>query len=163
MNSRTWVVSSLFAVISGIGMAASATEPPSLFFEGDMVRGGSAAGATGATCVLASQFKRRESVVWRIRVRDSNGRNVDAGALKSLVVELPDGQSFPARFGPHPKGGNSDQFWSTSWTVSADYPTGTFAYKVVATDKDGAIHTWAPFNIAPSQLTIIAGDVTFTK
>ena len=163
MNSRRWVVASLFAAMAGSGVAAAAADTHSLFFEGDMVRGGTAAGVTGPACVLASQFKRRELVVWRIRVRDANGQNVDANTLNSLVVELPDGQSFPARFGPHPKGKDTDQFWSTSWTVPADYPTGTFAYKVVATGKDGTTRTWAPFNVAPSQLTIIAGDVTFTK
>ncbi|MEO8857276.1 MAG: hypothetical protein ABI343_09840 [Burkholderiaceae bacterium] len=163
MHSRIWVVASLFAAMTGSGMVAVGAEPHSLFFEGDMVRGGSAAGATGPACVLASEFKRREVVVWRIRVRDAKGQNVDASTLKSLVVELPGGQSFPARFGPHPKGQDTDQFWSTSWTVPADYPTGTFGYKVVATDKDGGTQTWAPFKVAPSQLTIIAGDVTFTK
>lgn len=161
LNART--VASLFAAVTLGWAATSAAEASPLFFEGDMVRGGSAAGATGPTCVLASQFKRQEVVVWRIRVRDASGKNVDASMLKSVVVELPNGQSFPARFGPHPKGQNTDQFWSTSWKVPADYPTGTFAYKVTAIDKNGAAQTWAPFNIAPSQLTIIAGDVTFTK
>ena len=163
MHSSPWVVVSLVAAMAGSGVVAAAAENTSLFFEGDMVRGGSAAGVTGPACVLASQFKRRELIVWRIRVRDANGQNVDAGALKSLVVELPDGQRFAARFGPHPRGQDTDTFWSASWTVPADYPTGTFAYKVVATDKGGASQTWAPFNVAPSQLTIIAGDVTFTK
>ena len=163
MHSRTLFVVSLFAALTGAGVVAVAAETPALYFEGDMVRGGSAAGVTGPACVLASQFKRRELVVWRIRVRDANGQNVDASTLKSLVVQLPDGQGFAARFGPHPRGQETDQFWSSAWTVPADYPTGTFAYKVVATGKDGTTQTWAPFNVVPSQLTIIAGDVTFTK
>jgi hypothetical protein len=113
--------------------------------------------------VLASQFKRRELVVWRVRVRDAQGKEVDADALKNLAVKLPDGQTFAARFGPHPRGKNTDQFWAAAWTIPSDYPTGTFVYSVVATDKDGQEHVWSPFNVAPSQLTVIAGDVTFTK
>lgn len=161
MLVRPWIVASLSAVLLGSVLSASAAE--TLFFEGDMVRGAGPAGATGATCVLASQFKRREAVVWRIRVRDATGAHVDAGTLAALVVELPDGQRFPARFGPHPRGKETDRFWSASWTIPADYPTGSFAYKVVATSKSGATQSWAPFSVDLSQLTIIPGDVTFTK
>lgn len=163
MDSRAWSFALAFAGMSGFALAASAADPARLFFEGDMVRGGTAAGTTGPTCVLASQFKRREAVVWRIRVRDQGGKDLDGSRLKSLAVKLPDGQMFAARFGAHPKGGDSDHFWSTSWVVPADYPTGSFAYSVVASDNDGSVHTWAPFNVALSQLTIIAGDVTFSK
>lgn len=161
MAGKTWLVVSLFAAMTGNGAAAAEGSP--LFFEGDMVRGGSAAGATGPTCVLASQFKRNEVVVWRIRVRDANGNNVDASALKDLVVQLPDGQRFPARFGPHPRGAETDHFWAASWKVPANYPTGAFAYQVVSTNNAGNVQTWSPFNVAPSQLTIIPGDVTFIK
>ena len=84
MHSSPWVVVSLVAAMAGSGVVAAAAENTSLFFEGDMVRGGSAAGVTGPACVLASQFKRRELIVWRIRVRDANGQNVDAGALAAV-------------------------------------------------------------------------------
>ena len=146
----------------GMALAVPVAAAP-LFFEGDMVRGGTDKGLTGPACVLTSQFKRGEAVAWRIRVRDQEGRNVDASALESLVVRLPDGQTFPAHFGSHPKGKNSDQFWSASWMVPADYPTGTLSYTVVATTRDGSEQTWAPFKVALSQLTIVPGDVTYGK
>jgi hypothetical protein len=156
-----------FAVVLALASetSAHAQQAPGkpLFFEGDMVRGAGEAGRTGATCVLANQFKRREMVVWRIRVRDEAGQNVSPEGLKSLVVELPDGQSFPARFGPHPRGKPTDNFWATSWIIPADYPTGTLSYTVVATALDGRVHRWSPFNVAPSQLAVVEGDVTFTK
>ena len=43
-----------------------------------------------------------EKVVWRIRVLDPAGQEVDGKGLRSLVVELPDGQKLDAKFGPHP-------------------------------------------------------------
>jgi hypothetical protein len=147
----------------GMALALPVVAATPLFFEGDMVRGGTDKGLTGPACVLASQFKRGELVVWRLRVRDQEGRNVDPSELKSLLVRLPDGQTFPAHFGPHPKGKNTDQFWSASWMVPADYPTGSFAYTVVATTTDGSEQTWMPFKVSLSELTIVPGEVTYSK
>ena len=134
-----------------------------LFFEGDMVRGVQQAGLTGPACVLTNQFRRKESVVWRVRVLDASGKESDAAAIKSLVVELPDGQAFPMRFGPHPRGRADDHFWSAAWIIPADYPTGTLAYKVTAVDLEGRKHVWEPFKVQPSQLTVISGEVEFKK
>ncbi len=154
----------MLAAVLGSGTADAQTNAGRLFFEGDIVRGRPQAGATGPVCVLASQFKRKESVVWRIRVLDPEGRTVDDKRLKSLEVELPDGQKFPAKFGDHPaRGTPTDRFWATAWIVPDNYPTGTFSYKVVATDLAGKTHTWEPFKVASSQLAIIPGDVEFTK
>jgi hypothetical protein len=136
-----------------------------LFFEGDLVRGAQP-GAPGPFCILTSQFKRLERVVWRIRVLDQTGQSLDKGGLKSLVVELPDGQKLPAEFGPHPpprSGPATDYFWTAAWNIPASYPSGTFAYKVVATDPDGGTHTWEPFKRAPSQLTVVAGEIEIKK
>lgn len=151
------------ALIGGLALALPTLAATSFFFEGDMVRGGTEKGMTGPVCVLASQFKRGESVVWRIRLRDAQGRDVDGGMVKSVTVKLPDGQTFPARFGPHPKGKDTDRFWSTSWLVPADYPTGMLSYQVIATAGDGSQHAWSPFKVAMSELTIVPGEVTYSK
>ena len=151
------------AVLIGLATAAAAQDSPNLFFEGDMVRGSQKAGMTGPVCVLASQFKRKESVVWRVRVLDASGKSVDDKQLKSLTVELSDGQKFPMRFGPHPRGRTDDYFWSASWIIPADYPTGTFAYKVIATDLRERSHAWEPFKVQLSQLTVVPGEVEFKK
>jgi len=153
----------LAAALLGAAASADAQDDQKLFFEGDMVRGVQQAGLTGPACVLTSQFRRKESVVWRVRVLDAAGKAVDSSALKSLAVELPDGQKFSMRFGPHPRGRTDDYFWSASWVIPADYPTGTFAYKVTAVDLQGRSHTWEPFKIQLSQLTVIPGEVEFTK
>jgi len=109
--------------------------------------------------VLANQFKRKEAVAWRIRVLDSTGQQMDDKGLKSVIVELSDGQKLTTKFGPHPpRGTATDHFWSVQWVVPADYPTGSLVYKVVATDTQGRSQTWEPFKRGPTQLTVIAGD-----
>jgi hypothetical protein len=58
--------------------------------------------------------------------QDATGKQLDNTGLKSVVVELSDGQKFPAHFGGHPPSAPTDYLWSTSWSIPADYPTGTF-------------------------------------
>ena len=134
---------------------AISQDAPKFFFEGDMVRG-PMPGTSLASCVLTSHFKRNEPVVWRVRVLDpKTGRQVDDKGLKSLVVVLPDGQKFPARYGPHPRGKTEDYFWTVSWKIPADYPTGAIGYKVIVTDTSGQSTTWEPFKVSLSQLTVV--------
>lgn len=161
--SRQFRLIAAAAVFVGLTSAAPAQDGPKLFFEGDMVRGAQPTGMTGPVCVLTSQFKRKESVAWRVRVLDAAGKSIDDKQLKSLIVELSDGQKFPMKFGPHPRGRTDDYFWSASWVIPADYPTGTFAYKVIATDLQGRAQAWEPFKIQLSQLTVIPGEVEFKK
>ena len=155
----------LSIVCLGSASAANAQGARKLFFEGDLVRG-LQQGAPGPFCVLTNQFKRLERVIWRIRVLDPSGQSLDDKGLKSLVVELPDGQKLAARYGPHPPpaaGPATDFFWTAAWNIPTSYPSGTFAYKVVATDLDGNSQTWEPFKRSPSQLTVVAGEIEIKK
>src|SRR5215467_11908753 len=77
----------------GLAETANAQTAKKLFFEGDLVRGAQQ-GAPGPFCVLNNQFKRLEKVVWRIRVLDQAGQALDEKGLKSVVVDLPDGQKL---------------------------------------------------------------------
>jgi hypothetical protein len=141
-----------------------AAEAANFFFEGDMVRGSSQDGATGPSCVLTSQFKRLEHVTWRVRVLGADGQLADDKALKSLVVQVSDGQTFALHYGKHPRNPpQTDAFWTTSWAIPADYTTGSLSYKVIATDLEGNVQEWSPFNVNLSQLMVIPGEVTFTK
>ena len=133
---------------------AQAQSGTPLFIAADMVRG---PGGSGPGCVLSNRFMRKEEVAWRIRVQDATGKQLDNTGLKSVVVELSDGQKFPAHFGGHPPKAPTDHIWSTAWVVPDDYPTGTFNYKVVATALDGSTQGWEPVNTKPSLLTIVAG------
>jgi hypothetical protein len=153
-------VAALSGTVAAFGMPAQAAK---LFFEGDMVRGSLYDVSTGPTCVLASQYKRQEQVVWRVRVRNAAGETVDRDGLRRLIVQLPDGQSFNMYYGTHPRGRATERFWTAYWAIPADYPTGTIGYKVVAIDLEGMIHEWEPFIVEGSKLTIIPGEVRFIR
>jgi len=152
------------ATVSLVGfetvLAPPAVAADKLFFEGDMVRGRPKSGPTGPVCVLTSQFKQGEMVVWRVRVLDpAKSEQLGKAGLKSLVVELPDGEKVKMHFGTHPRKKATDSFWSGSWQIPANYPTGSLSYKVVATDQGGKVHSWTPFNVRNSQLTVVAGKM----
>jgi hypothetical protein len=144
------------ALLTALGVApfAQAQTSTPLFIAADMVRG---PGGSGPGCVLSNQFMRKEEVAWRIRVQDATGKELDEKGLKSVVVEMSDGQKFPARFGGHPPKAPTAYIWSTAWVIPDDYPTGSFNYKVIATALDGATKTWEPINTKPTLLTIVAG------
>src|SRR5262245_42582026 len=147
----------------GTTVPSLAQQTGKLFFEGDLVRGPQQ-GQAGPFCVLASQFKRKEQVAWRVRVLDADGKPVDDRGLKSLVVELADGKKFDLKYKGHPpRPPQTDYFWSGSWVIPDDQPTGSLSYKVIATDLQGQTQTWEPFKIAASQLTVVAGDPPFQK
>ncbi len=141
---------------AGVLVGSPAWAQPAFFFEGDMVRGEPQPGVKAPACVLTSQFKRGDQVVWRIRVLDpATGQGLDNKALKRVQVQLAGGQAFNARYGGHPpKGTPTDHFWSVSWKIPADYPTGSLSYTVNAVAEDGRSASWQPFKMAPSQLTV---------
>jgi hypothetical protein len=149
-------------VLSAVAFASGAqAQSGKLFFEGDIVRGAQP-GAPGPFCVTNNQFKRLEKVVWRVRVLDQTGKSLDDKGIKGMLVQLPDGTKLESRFGPHPPphlGTATDHFWTSVWIVPDNYPSGTFVYKVVATDLQGQTHTWEPFKIATSQLQVVAGAI----
>jgi hypothetical protein len=157
------------AAVSGFARAQTA---PKFFFEGDIVRGNTPDGATGPVCVLANQFKRRENVIFRIRVRDATGRALDDKGLNSVAVLLMGGQTFAARFATRPPAnviaamklpGPTDEWWTAAWRIPQDFPTGTVTYKVRATDLQGNTQEWAPFNDPRSWPTVLDGEVEFRK
>jgi hypothetical protein len=159
---RILTISAVALTALGVTVAAQA-QSTKLFFEGDIVVG---APGTSDDCVLRNQFKRNEKVVWRVRVLDASGKSLDSKALKSLEVQLPDGEKFAMRYGPHPPpriGPAEDFFWAAGWTIPESYPSGTFAYKVIATDLQGQTHSWEPFKRKTSQLQVIAGKVDKPK
>lgn len=108
----------------------------------------------GSVCVLKNRFPRNSEIVWRARVMNPNGEELDDEALESVEVQLADGQTFDMRYGPHPQDDPTDFFWTTSFEVPADYPTGTLDYEIVATAANGATGTFEPFEVTPSLLTI---------
>ncbi len=160
------VIVGLTAIVGLVDAAgAQGAARNKLFVEGDVVRGAQQ-GAPGPFCVLSNQFKRLEKVVWRIRVLDEAGQSLDNNGLKSVIVELPDGQKLNAKFDRHPppeQGAALDHFWTAVWTIPTSYPSGSLGYKVVATGKDDQSQTWEPFKSKPSQLTVVDGQIEIKK
>jgi hypothetical protein len=148
--------------LSMLGLANSAhAQAAKLFISSDMERGNQA-GAPPA-CVLNNVFLHLEKVVWRVRVQDQDGKVLDDKGLKSVVVQLQDGKTVSAAFGGHPPRAPTDTLWAAAWIIPADYPTGTFNYKVTATDNQGNTATWEPFKVAASQLRIETGAIELKK
>jgi hypothetical protein len=165
MRIRLFGVLALSVASAAWTEAAYAQGAKKLFFEGDLVRGAQQ-GAPGPFCVLANQFKRLEKVVWRIRVLDDAGKSLDDKALKSVIVELPDGQKLSAKYDRHPppaQGPALDYFWTATWIIPTSYPSGSLGYKLVATDLESQAQTWEPFKSRPSQLTVVDGEVEIKK
>src|SRR5258708_16838985 len=172
LDGRKLSVVTLALAIAGFANLSAAQEAQKLFIEGDIVRGNTPAGITGPVCVLANQFKRKESVVFRIRVRSVAGEPLDDKSLKGITVELSDGQKFPASYRPRPPANVRtafglyaplDYFWSAAWLIPQDYPTGSLSYRVVATDIQGNTQSWTPFRDPRSLPIGMPGDVEFTK
>ena len=150
------------AALSILGFANVAqAQQQNLFIYGDMERGNQQ-GAPPA-CVLNNVFQHLEKVVWRVRVQDPTGKALDDKGLKGVTVELPDGKKIEGRYGGHPPRQPTDYLWSVAWIIPADYPTGTFAYKVIVTDMQGTKHTWEPFKVETSQLRVIEGAIELKK
>ncbi len=149
----------LMAMGGALGAPALAQgSGPLLFFSGDMVVS-PPKGSGGAHCVLRSQYKHNEEVVFRVRVLNAAGDPVTDKDLAKLDVKLSSGEVFAMKYGGHPHDKPLDSFWTAGWKVPVGYPDGSMSYSVIATEKDGSTQTWVPFNVAPSQLTILDGTV----
>src|SRR5258708_39491033 len=117
-------VSAIAASIFEFANIAEAQNAGKLFIDGDMVRGAQR-GAPGPVCVLNNQFKHLEKVVWRMRVRDADGKPLDDKGMQSVTVEGSNGQKVPAVYRPPPPNRPAtDNFWSASWLIPAEYPNG---------------------------------------
>jgi hypothetical protein len=150
-------------LIAVLAPAVQAQEPQKLFIEGDIVRGNTPLGATGPICVLTSQFKRGENVVFRIRVRNTFGQILDDKGIKSITVELADGQKFNGRYGGHPPREPTDFFWTAAWMIPKEFPTGTLGYKVTVTDMQGNTQTWEPLREFRSWVVILPAVAEYTR
>lgn len=65
----------------------------------------------------------------------------------------------PMKYGPHPKTPPNESFWTQSFVIPEDFPTGTLDFTVTATDKEGRIGTFAPIHYAPSALLQVLDKV----
>lgn len=109
-------------------------------------------------CILSSRFNPGQQIVWRVRVYDpKTGQAMDQATVDLVEVILPGDEVLKAHYGPHPPPPQdaTDFFWSTSWVIPQEYPTGSLSYTIRAKSKDGRTGEFAQFNVAPSLLIIL--------
>jgi hypothetical protein len=109
-------------------------------------------------CVLSSRFKPGQQIVWRVRVYDpKTAEPLNDTTLDAVEVILPGEEVLAARYGPHPPPPQeaTDFFWSTSWVIPENHPTGSLPYTIRAKAKDGRSGEFVQFNVAPSLLVIL--------
>jgi len=106
-------------------------------------------------CVLSSRFPRNAEMVWRARVYDPRtGDLMTKAELSKVQVLLANGKSVDMAFGPHPKNPPNEAYWTGSWLIPKDNPTGTLNYSIVAASTDGRTGEFKPFSVAASLPTI---------
>lgn len=146
-------------LISATGSVAaqSAETGGPLFIQADTVIGPTnipEAEFASSVCVQQSRFARNEEIVWRVKVFDPlTGAALDDAALAGVAVVLPD-QTLAMRFGPHPRDEPVDFFWTVSWDIPEDYPTGELPFTVEATGNDGRSGVYEQFGVSLARLTI---------
>jgi hypothetical protein len=135
---------------------ATATPPPmagKLILYGDLVK----FGERGApdTCILKNRFTRGEGVGFRMTAIDPlSGKYVETAELVVHVTYAGKTEDVPMRYrgtGDNPRPG----FWTGKWVVPADAPTGIVKYTVSGKDDQGRTGEYQPFQIEPSELTIV--------
>lgn len=133
-----------------------------LILQGDTVRspeGLTDEEKTFLSCTQQSRFPQGSRIVWRFRALDPiSSRALDASAIKSFDLVLPDGKTQAFKYGGHggTKEAPAEFFWTAGFSVPTDYPTGAFNYQIKATTLEGVIGTWDQFKVAAAQLQIVA-------
>ena len=130
-----------------------------LLIASDLVQGSKnipQAQAALKSCTASSRFPRNSEMVWRVRVYDpKTGDLMDNQALKGVEVKLANGKTLEADYGAHPKDPPNESYWTASWVVPKDNPTGTLKYTISATAADGRAGDFAPFAVAASLPSIL--------
>ncbi len=173
MEGRTLLACVILAlVVPAMSAAAAAAAPARVAYilQVDLVRGSD--NPTGTVCVQTSVFKQGEELVWRARlIETATGREIgDEGKSQGEIAErnlkvtayLENGMNFALKYGQHPprprEGDPVKWFWTTSWKIPPEYPTGTLKWWVIATDKAGAFVRFDPIgtgaNLPPVRIII---------
>ena len=134
--------------------APAATASTKLIISADVVQGSKNLTkdqqATNS-CVLSSRFPRNSEIVWRARVYDPRtGDLMNKSQLSKVEIQLANGKTIAMDYGPHPKNPPGESYWTGSWVVPKDNPTGTLNYTIVATSTDGRTGEYKPISVQSS-------------
>lgn len=110
--------------------------------------------AAERSCILNNRYPKNSQIVWRAHIYDPRtGDLMDDKTVSKVQVKLANATVVDMKYGAHPKGGQ-EFYWTGSWTVPSDSPTGTLGYTVTATSADGRTGEYTQFNVPTSLLTI---------
>ncbi len=153
---------------SGEADAGSATQAApaasqALMISADIVQGSKNIPAdqkANHSCTLSSRFPRNSEMVWRAKITDpATGDLMDDTTVDKVEIQLANGEMVAMKFGAHPKTPPNEYYWTGSWEVPKDAPTGTVAYTIVATAKDGRTGEFKPIMSVASSLPAITDEV----
>lgn len=151
----------LLLLLPGRGLASDGSEPLAYvyFVVANTLR--ALPDADGARAVQASTFRRGDLVVWRAEVFDTatgepvgkRGRvpeEIRAVGLR-LKVRLGNGLELPMQYGVRPSFQEGAPpvrvgYWSASWRIPKDHPTGLLRWSVMATDDVGLSSQFQPID-----------------
>ncbi len=143
---------------SASGAAKTSTASAKLIIMSDIVEGSKNVPKDQValrSCVLSSRYPRNAEMVFRARIYDPvTGGLMDNTTLASVKVQLANGVTIAMKAGKHPKTPPNEYYWTGSWLIPKDQPTGTLSYTIVATDKQGRTGEFKPFGIQASLPTI---------
>ncbi|MBI4493691.1 MAG: hypothetical protein HY690_12945 [Chloroflexi bacterium] len=108
------------------------------------------------SCVLNSRFPRNSQIVWRARIYDSRAAELMGDkAIENAEIRLANGTNIKMKYGPHGDDPNKEEFWTGSWVVPKDYPTGSLLYSIAAAGLEGQTGEFKPYRVPASLLTIV--------
>lgn len=148
------VLALVLASLHGTPAAGQGASTEKLFLRGDTVL--FLGVGIPRSCSLNSYFKRGDRIGFRFTaLNPATGRRDRASQLVVHVVYDGKTVDLPMRDRQSEKQPERD-FWIAEWTVPADAPLrSTIRYTVTAKDSQGRTGEYRPFDVEPSQLTVI--------
>ena len=143
----------LLATLQGSPVAGQGASSEKLFLRGDTVL--FLGPGIFRSCSQNSYFKRGDRIGFRFTaINPATGERDRASKLVVHVTYAGTTVDIPMRdrqTAQQPE----RQFWIAEWKVPADAATGSLRYTITAKDPQGRTGEYKPFDVAPSQLTII--------
>lgn len=143
-------------LIIGLTSMVGAEEDSKYFVNADMVRGGK--NATGPVCVLNSNYKLGEQVVFRADIYDAEtGERIteeqaeELGLTVTAVVHEVD--EFEMSLGLHPKEEPQVKFWVGVWNIPSVFQTGWFKWTIEIEDEEGNKYVHEPIGSRRPQMS----------
>jgi hypothetical protein len=107
------------------------------------------------SCTHKSQFKRGDAIGFRMTaINPATGKRDRATQLVVHLIYSGQTIDVPMRDRQNAQAPERE-FWVGKWIVPSDAKTGIVRYSVTAKDPQGRTGEYKPFEVEPSQLTIV--------